>query len=102
MILSSLAVLALSAVANPFTHIIHMHPKQPDTRVTLTLRNDSMNFRDVKIDGQAYTVRAHGAIDIKAPIGTVVYADSQTLEHKRGDAILEVTPKLANQQVTLD
>jgi hypothetical protein len=106
MIYSSLAVLALSAsaMANPLSHLVHLHPRhaQPDTRITFALRNNGICFRDVRIDGRVYTVQSHGSILVKAPVGTVVYADSQLAHYKRGDAIVELTAKLENQQVVID
>jgi hypothetical protein len=104
MIYSSLAVLALSAsaVVNPFTHLVHMHPKQPDTRVNVTLYNKNAGFCEVKIEGHIYTVNAKGAITVKAPVGTVIYAASRTFEHKRGDMLVALTPSLDNQRVTID
>jgi hypothetical protein len=106
MIYSSLAVLALSASAavNPFTNLVHLHPKQAqtDTRVTVSLYNKGPMFCDVKIDGHTYTMRSKGLLSIKAPAGTVIYADSRTMDHKRGDTILDITPNLNNQQVVID
>jgi hypothetical protein len=106
MIYSSLAVLALSAsaMANPLTNLVHLHPRhaQPDTRVTVVLHNKAIGFRDVKIDGHIYTVQPHGSIEVKAPVGTVVYADSQLAHYKRGDAIVELTAKLKDKQVVID
>ena len=103
MIYSTLAVLALSASATmPFSNPIHLHPKAPDTRVEVMLYNKADGFRDVKIEGHVYTVMPHQMLDIKAPAGTVVYADSRTLSLKRGDAILTVTDKLNHQRVDLD
>jgi hypothetical protein len=102
MIYSSLAVLALSASAavNPFTNLVHLHPKQAqtDTRVTVSLYNKGPMFCDVN----TYTVRSKGLLSIKAPAGTVIYADSRTMDHKRGDTILDITPNLNNQQVVID
>ncbi len=98
MILSSLAVLALSASAavNPFTHLFHMHPKaaQIDNRVSVQIYNSGISFRDVKVGGQIYTIEAHHGVVIKAPAGTVVYADSRMANYRRGDTIVEVTPQL--------
>ncbi len=106
MIYSSLAVLALSASAmvNPLTNLVHFHPRhaQPDNRVTVILRNDGICFRDVRIAGHLYTVQSHGALRVKAPVGTVVYADSQLAHYKRGEAIVELTAKLENQKVVID
>ena len=106
MIYSSLAVLALSAsaMANPLTNLVHMHPRhaQPDTRVSLTLYNNGISFRDVKIAGHTYTVESHKSISVKAPAGTVIYADSKMVNYKRGDAIVEVSPSTENQKIVLN
>ena len=106
MIYSSLAVLALSASAaiNPFSHLVHMHPRsaQPDTRISIVLANKTLRFEDVRIGGQTYTVQADRTLHVKAPAGTVVYAASRTLNHRAGDVIVEITPKLNHQTVTLN
>ena len=106
MIYTSLAVLALSAsaVVNPFTNLVHLHPRpaQADNRISLTLYNNTVGFRDVTIDGHTYTVLEHHTLQVKAPAGTVVYAGSRSPEYHRGDAILEVTPKVGNQTVNIN
>ena len=106
MIYSSLAVLAMSASAamNPFTNLVHMHPRpaQTDNRVTITLLNKSIGLREVKVGDQIYTVLMDHSLDIKAPVGTVVYAASRTLTHHRGDPIVVVTPELNRRVLNLD
>ncbi len=106
MIYTSLAVLAMSASAaiNPFTNLVHMHPRpaQTDNRVSITLVNKAIGLREVKVGTQTYTVLMNHTLDIKAPIGTVVYAANRTLTHQRGDAILLVTPELNKHIVALD
>jgi hypothetical protein len=103
MIYTSLAVLALSAsAALPFQSPVHLHPKMPDTRISVTLYNKAISFCDVKVADRIYTVMPHHTLDIKAPAGTIVYASSRTLEHKRGDAILEIKPELDKQLVNID
>ena len=106
MVYSSLAVLAMSASAlvNPFTNLVHMHPKaaQPDTRVSVVLYNNAPIFRDVKIDGHIYTVDSHRTLTVTAPKGTVVYAASPSKTHHRGDAILEIQPELKTPMINID
>ena len=105
MIYSSLAVIALSASAaiNPFTNLVHMHPRpaQTDNRVSVTLYNKSTGFQDVKVGDQVYTVLATHTLSIKAPVGTVVYAASASLTHKPGEAILAVTPEMNHKTINL-
>jgi hypothetical protein len=106
MIYASLAVLALSAsaVVNPITHLVHMHPRpaQADNRISVVLYNNSLTFQDVKIGDHLYTVNARHTLEVKAPAGTVVYAASRSFSHQRGDAILEVTPKVGNQKININ
>jgi hypothetical protein len=96
--------MSASAAINPFSHLVHMHPRsaQPDNRISIVLSNTSVGFRDVKIGGQVYTVQAHRTMDVKAPAGTVIYAVSPELSYRRGDAIVELTPQLDHKTVTLN
>ena len=106
MIYTSLAVLAMSAsaVASPLSNLVHLHPhaKQDDGRVSVTLYNKALSFRDVTVAGQTYTVEPAHTLSIKAPVGTVVYAGSRTPLHRRGDLLLQVTPQLNKQMVNID
>ena len=105
MIYTSLAVLALSAsTAVPqLSKAVHLHPHSavPDTRISVMLHNDAPMFQDVLIDGRSYTILAHKGLTIKAPAGTVIYADSSTGEHHRGEKIAELDPSLNNQRLEL-
>ena len=105
MIYTSLAVLALSASAavSPLANLVHLHPHaaQRDDRVSLTLLNSSMMFRDVVVDSHTYTMQAGTTLDIKAPLGTVVYAGSRTPQFKRGEIVLTVTSDADHKIVTL-
>jgi hypothetical protein len=101
MIYTSLAVLALSASAalSPGARLVHFHPHaaQLDNRITLTLRNGAPVFQDVKIDGRSYTIGAHQGITVKAPAGTVIYADSATGSLRRGATIAQLSAKIDHQ-----
>jgi hypothetical protein len=105
MIYTSLAVLALSAstAVSPLPKLVHFHPHaaQPDTRISLTLHNASPIFQDIKVAGRSYTILAHQGLNIKAPAGTVIYADSATSTHRRGDVLLEVSSQVQNEKIDL-
>jgi hypothetical protein len=103
MIFMPLAAVALSASAaiSPFSHLMHKHPTLIDNRVSVTLHNRASIFQDVKVDGHRYTVPGHRGIVVKAPIGTVVYADSSTGELRRGDKVVELSESLNEQTVDL-
>ena len=104
MILASLALAAIvaTAPASSLNNLVHLHGHTlPDTRVSLRLVNQAPSFRDVKVDGHAYTIPAGQALRIKAPVGTLIYADSRTPAFHRGDVMLEVTPSLGDQNVNM-
>jgi len=101
---TSLAVFALSASAavSPLSKLVHLHPHaQADTRISITLVNKAPMFQDVKVDGHIYTVLSNRALNIKAPAGTVIYADSSTGTHHRGEVIAELDPTLNKKAIEL-
>ena len=105
MIYTSLAILAMSAstAVTPLPKSVHLHPHSAmlDNRISLTLHNNAPMFQDVLIGGRSYTIQAHQGLVIKAPAGTVVYADSATGLHHRGDVLVEVSSAVENQTLTL-
>ena len=103
MIATSLTVLTLAASLAPFSNLIHLHAHAatPDARITVTLRNVSPSFEDIRIDGRSYTVQAHQALTVKAPIGTVILAASSTGNLHRGDIVAALTPNLKDQSIVL-
>jgi hypothetical protein len=105
MIYTSLAVLALSAstAVSPLSKLVHLHPHgaQPDTRVSLTIRNEAPVFQDVNIDGRSYTIGSKQGITIKAPAGTVVYAASSTGLLHRGEVVAQLSAQLNQKDIVL-
>ncbi len=104
MILASLTLAAMvaTAPAGPFANLVHLHPhSNPDTRVTVTLVNQAHSFRDVKVDGHAYTIPCGQTLVVRAPIGTRIYADSRTPTLHRGDLMLEVSAASADQNIPI-
>jgi hypothetical protein len=105
MIYTSLAVAVLSAstAVSPLSKLVHFHPHstQPDTRISVTLHNNAPIFQDVKIDGRSYTILAHQGLTVKAPAGTMIYADSATTGHHRGDVLVEISSTVKDQTITL-
>lgn len=105
MIYTSLAVLALSASAavpqlSKAVHL-HPHPALTDNRISFSIHNNAPIFQDVKVDGRSYTIMAHQNLKIKAPAGTLIFADSETGMHRRGEVLLEVSSQVQNQTLTL-
>ena len=107
MILASLASFTLAAIvatapASPFANLVHLHPHtNPDTRVTLTLINRAHSFRDVNVDGHAYTIPSGQVLVVRAPIGTRIYAGSPTPTLHRGDLMLEVSAESADRNIPI-
>ena len=59
-------------------------------------------FRDVKIGGHVYTVLSHHAINIVAPAGTPVYADSRATYHTKGELLFTVESTMHNKTLSID
>jgi len=75
--------------------------KAPDTRINVNFHNAGPIFKDVSVAGQTYTVPADGWLQIKAPAGTAVVAESTGSGHRKGDLLFAVTPKVSNSTITL-
>src|SRR5450755_4570124 len=92
---NSLALLVVAAAMAPATanawpigKIFHLHSatsQSQDTRITVGVGNHSAMFRDVRVGGRVYTVLPNHGLTIKAPVGTQVYAVSNSLSHRAGD-----------------
>ena len=111
MIYTSLAALVLSATtvltpmsASPITRLMHMHPHatEADTRVSVALHNIAPIFRDVKVNGVSYTIKSGQTVNIKAPSGTLVLADSRTGTHRRGDLLVQMDVSTNQTIINLD
>jgi hypothetical protein len=76
-----------------------MHAK--DARVFVTLVNKASTFRDLKIDGHSYTLMPNDLITVKAPAGTVVYANSKFGKYHRGDTLVALTQSLDHTRVSI-
>ena len=106
--LRSFTLFALSictAVASASAAVTTSNPRPThakDTRVYVTLVNQSTVFRDVKIDGRNYTMMPHELLGVKAPAGTVVYAASSFARIHRGDPLVALTPSLDHSRITLN
>ena len=79
---------------------IHLHPNA-DARVSVHVKNESLTFREVVIDGKTYEIGGHKQIVIKAPVGTVVYAGFGISNHAKGTVLLQVTPEVAGSTVSV-
>jgi hypothetical protein len=95
------------AVANawPLGRLFHLHPgasQSADSRVSLRIYNKGESFQDVRIDGQVYTVMTHQSLEIKAPVGTTVYAASTGFGHRKGDLLLAVAPEMTGKAIFIN
>lgn len=108
----SLAVLVLVGVVAPVSGnawMLHSRTlsnaaqvqKTSDTRISVSFHNVGPIFEDVSVAGRVYTVKANGWLQIKAPSGTAVVAESTGSGHRKGDLLFAVTPEVSNSTVTL-
>ena len=106
----SLAVLLVAGVVVPMSGNARMLHSQssdtqakstPDTRLFVQIHNAGPALEDVKVGGRVYTMHSDGWLQIKAPVGTPVYAESAILGCRKGNVLFAVTPKVNNTTVTL-
>ena len=111
MLRDSVTLLVLAVIVSPtvaraasFAGFFHLHPQPaaPDNRVTFSLYNEAVTARDVTVNGKTYTVERHHMLEIKAPVGTRVYAASKEVSHARGSVLVEVTPAIQNHRIVVD
>ena len=97
------ATFLLSAsLFSPFHKVVRVDPLKPaDQRISFSLRNDSRSFHDLRIDGHTYTVPPKQGLTIKAPVGTIIYADSRFSTFQPGDTIVIVNASLQNARVEM-
>jgi hypothetical protein len=104
--LRSLTLLALSACtvasASAAGTNHDLNPtRAKDGRVFVTLVNQGVTFRDVKISGHCYTLRPHDLLTVKGPVGTVVYADSTFGKIHRGDTLVQLTQSVDHTRIAI-
>jgi hypothetical protein len=87
------------ANAWPLGKPLHLHPE--DSRIVLKLCNGGEILQDVKVDGRIYTVLPHEAIVVKAPEGTLIYADSRGFAHRKGDLLLTVSAEMRGAKISI-
>ncbi len=97
------ALTPASATAETPATASHLHmPASQDGRVSVNLYNNGITASDVLVDGKVYTLDAHHVLTIKAPVGTVVYAQKNVASHRQGDALLTMKPELQNRYQSIN
>jgi hypothetical protein len=99
-VLAVSACAALSASAADVNHDLRV-PQTKDSRVFVTLMNKGIEFRDVKIGGHIYTIQPNKILTVKAPVGTVIYADSKWGKYHRGDTLVALTPSIDHTRISI-
>ncbi len=96
MFILSAALVLSSSLFSPFLDHVHTHKSAnpTDRRITFNLRNESHFFHDVKIDGHSYTIQPNEGLVIKAPVGTIINANSRFGTFRPGDTLLIVNASL--------
>jgi hypothetical protein len=103
LVLVSTAV--VSANAQPFSHLFHLHPgthAAADSRVTLHLYNDTFWFKKVMVDGKSYAVGAHGTLTILAPAGTPVMVYNNLATNRKTQVVTTISPEKDHANVVLN
>jgi hypothetical protein len=90
------------ASAAPLSSIFHLHPRTNDSRVSFVIYNEAYRDCKIRIAGKVYNVEPHRALTVTAPVGTQIYAASDTRSAKAGSMLHEVTPRDESQRVVLD
>jgi len=99
------AMAPAGANASGISKLLHMHPKAAQTgeaRIVVTVYNRGALFQDVKVDGKVYTVLPHQALEIKAPNGTPVYANSTGAGYNKGDLLFSINPSMKGATVSFN
>lgn len=94
----------VAAYAWPLGKALHMHPadEPKDGRVTVHVFNYAPIFRDIKVDGQTYTILPHHEVAVTAPAGTQIFAGSSGYGYHRGDLLATVSPETSKDVVALN
>lgn len=102
--LAATAVLTpLSAVAETPSTTTHLRmPSSQDGRVSINLYNNGITTADVMIDGKVYSVEKHRVLTVKAPAGTVVYAQKNVPSRRQGDALLTINASMQNRYQSIN
>ena len=68
-------------------------------KVAVHLVNENDQAQTIKVDGHIYPVQAHASVDVKVPVGSVVYAAGKNATHQDGDKLMTITPEMKDQKV---
>ena len=63
-------------------------------KVPVHLVNKGEEIQDIKVDGRIYLVQPHASLDVKVPVGSVVYAAGKSAGHQDGDKLITITPEM--------
>ncbi len=96
---TSFVALTLAA-AGPGAHalslasILHLHSHLATSnseKAVLHIKNPNVDFRDVQVGSQVYTIRPNQTLRIEAPVGTPVYAACRMFhKHAKGALLAQV------------
>ena len=99
------AMAPAGANASGISKLLHLHPNVSENdqgRIVVSLYNRGALFQDVKVDGKIYTVLPHQALEIKAPNGTPVYANSTGAGYNKGDLLFSINPSMKGATVSFN
>ncbi|HWB31563.1 MAG TPA: hypothetical protein VG714_00155 [Acidobacteriaceae bacterium] len=71
-------------------------------QINVHIANKSDEAQSIKVDGRVYTVKPHQSMEVKVPVGSVVYAAGNSTYHQDGDKLITVTPQLKDGTINLE
>ena len=94
-----LLLLAAGSTAPLYGSASSMSAARGNDKVAVHLVNENDQAQTIKVDGHIYPVQAHASVDVKVPVGSVVYAAGKNATHKDGDKLMTITPEMKDQKV---
>jgi hypothetical protein len=96
-------VLSASAIVSPLTNLLHLHPKPAtqDARVQISIRNEAIALREVKVGRQVYAILPNRVLTLRATPGTIVYYASTMGGHKPGDVFVAIDANVKGQALPI-
>ncbi len=93
-LVSSFALLLAAAGTTVTAHASAGSFARGAERIAVHLVNKGNDAQDIKVDGRIYAVKPHDGLQVKVPVGAVVYAAGASVRYHDGDKLLSVTPDM--------
>jgi hypothetical protein len=91
---TSFALLLAAAGATATAHASAGSYARGAERIAVHLVNKGDDAQAIKVDGHIYAIRSHDGLQVKVPVGAVVYAAGASPRYHEGDKLLSITPDM--------